>query len=333
VELTELEQRLIPFSRAKYDDPKARVHDVVKMPGHAGFAYGFSVTSRDIVESWFIRLPPPNVQWKGTADVLRQVEILNALDRTTVPHCSVKWSGNDLEWFGCPYFVVPKLEGDVLRLGEREWGRKLPEEKLQSLGAQAMRALAGIHRVKLAEVPYLGTPIPFEEDVTRWDRFYERAAEPERLAGVPDARRKLLAKLPADAPVGVFHGDFQTANLFCSFAGDLLAVIDWELVGVGATLNDVGWIATFSDPEAWAGDGSGRPMFLDPDTLVRLYTQAYGAPLPDLNWFRALAAYKFAIISGFNLSLHRRGKRHDPAWEMTSLSMKPLVDRALELLG
>ncbi len=64
-----------------------------------------------------------------------------------------------------------------------------------------------------------------------------------------------------------------------------------------------------------------------------LYAQAYGAPLPDLNWFRALAAYKFAIITGFNLSLHRRGKRHDPLWEETKLSMTPLIDRANELLG
>jgi aminoglycoside phosphotransferase (APT) family kinase protein len=125
----------------------------------------------------------------------------------------------------------------------------------------------------------------------------------------------------------------KTANLFCSFEGDLLAVIDWELVGVGATLNDVGWIATFSDPNAWAAGVAGRPMFLDPDTLVRLYTKAYGRKLPDLNWFRALAAYKFAIIAGFNLSLHRRGKRTDPSWEMTAMSMKPLIDRALDLLG
>ena len=31
----------------------------------------------------------------GTADVLRQVAVLNALDGTDVPHCSVKWSGDD----------------------------------------------------------------------------------------------------------------------------------------------------------------------------------------------------------------------------------------------
>ncbi|MCZ6889429.1 MAG: phosphotransferase family protein, partial [Gammaproteobacteria bacterium] len=285
------------------------------------------------VESWFIRLPPPNVNWRGTADVLRQVEVLNALDGTPVPHCSVKWSGDDLEWFDCPYFVVPKLEGDVLRLGADEWGVKLTDEVRHDLGVQAMTALAMVHKVDAAKLPYLGDAIPFNEDVERWDRFYERAADPERLARAPEVRRRLLETIPEDAPVGVFHGDFQTSNLFCSMRGDLLAVIDWELTGIGATLNDVGWICTFSDPEAWASGPTARPMFLDPETLTSMYAKAYGEPLPDVNWFRALAAYKFAIITGLNLSLHRRGKRHDPTWEETKLSMTPLIDRALELLG
>jgi len=74
-------------------------------------------------------------------------------------------------------------------------------------------------------------------------------------------------------------------------------------------------------------------MFLDPDTLIDLYQNAYGQRVKDLNWYRALAAYKFAIISGLNLSLHRRGKRVDETWEITALSMKPLIDRAQQLLG
>jgi aminoglycoside phosphotransferase (APT) family kinase protein len=334
MELDELTQRLVPFCQHHYDDPDARVFDVHKMPGHAGFAYGFSVASRSDRESWFIRLPPPNVQWKGTADVLRQVEVLNALDGTTVPHCSVRWSGADTQWFGCPYFIVPKLQGDVLRLGAGEWGAALPHNVLHDLGNQAMTALAKIHRIDWRKkTPYLGDPIPFEDDVVRWDRFYERAADPERLALVPQVRKRLLERVPKDAPVGVFHGDFQTANLFCSPNGTLLAVIDWELTGVGATLNDLGWIATFSDPAAWQKGTDARPSFLDPDTLIAMYTDAWGKPLPDINWFRALAAYKFAIITGFNLSLHRRGKRDDPLWEVTKLSMEPLVQRALDLLA
>ncbi len=339
----ELAERLGPFCRAQYD-ASARVFDVYAMPGHAGFSYGFSVEARGSVESWFIRLPPPNVNWRGTADVLRQVEVLNALDGTAVPHCSVRWSGADLEWFGCPYFVVPKLVGDVLRLGAGEWAAALTDEQRLDLGRAAMRALACVHQVDPAKAPYLGDPVPFADDVERWDRFYERAADPECLARAPACRRRLLETLPSDAPVGIFHGDFQTSNLFCATAGDnageLLAVIDWELTGIGATLNDIGWICTFSDRAAWAKGSGERAMFLDPDTLMALYIQAHGEhyandppALPDLNWFRALAAYKFAIITGFNLSLHRRGKRVDPSWEVTKLSMAPLIDRALELLG
>jgi len=311
MELEELSRRLPAFCRATY--------------GH--------VRHGGTTDSWFLRLPPPNVNWRGTADVLRQVAVLDALDDTDVPHCSVQWSGDDLQWFDRPYFVVPWLEGDVLRLGEGEWGTALSDAQLHELGRQAMTALAGVHRVDPAQATYLGDAMPFEEDVTRWDRFYERAAEPERLKLAPVVRSRLLERLPADAPVGIFHGDFQTANLFCSTDGNLKAVIDWELTGIGATLNDVGWIVTFSDPEAWPKGDGARSMFLDPETLVGLYREAWGGALPDLDWFRALAAYKFAIISGFNLSLHRRGKRHDPVWETTALAMEPLMARARELLG
>ncbi|MEN8162230.1 MAG: phosphotransferase family protein, partial [Myxococcota bacterium] len=306
--------------------------------GHAGFAYGFDCEHEGGRESFFLRLPPPNVKWKGTADVLRQVQALGALEGTEVPHCTVRWSGDDLEWFDRPYFVVPKLEGDVLRLGPGEWGVKLPPERLREMARQAMRALAGIHRVPWqGRAPGLGPPIPFAADVERWDRFVPKLAEPERFRLQPRVRERLLERLPEDARVGMFHGDFQVANLFFSFEGQLLAVIDWELVGIGATGNDVGWIATFNDPAAWdglgRGPGPGSTPFPRADELVALYQEAWGEPLGDLDWFRALAAYKFAIITGLNLSLHRRGKRPDPLWEMVAKSVKPLLGRAAELPG
>ena len=333
MELDELERRLQPFCEAKCG-AGAQAFDVVQMPGHAGFAYGFRVQRAGEVQSWFIRLPPPNVNWRGTADVLRQVAVLNALDGSEVPHCSVQWSGDDLQWFGCPYFVVPWLQGDVLRIGPEEWGAELSDSQMHDLGRQAMQALAGVHRIDPAKAPYLGEPVQFADDVRRWDRFYQRAADAHRLKDAPIVRQKLLDNIPADAPVGIFHGDFQTANLFCrQDPPELLAVIDWELTGIGATLNDLGWILTFSDPAAWSGTRGASPKFLDPPTLIKLYEDAYGAAAQDTNWFRALAAYKFAIISGFNLSLHRRGKRVDDTWEETALSMGSLIDRANELLG
>jgi aminoglycoside phosphotransferase (APT) family kinase protein len=334
VELDELEDRLVPFARAMLGDPFARVSGVQKMPGHAGFSYGFAVTGGGGSESFVLRLPPPNVQWKGTADVLRQVVALRALDSTAVPHCRVRWAGDDPRWFGRPYFVVPRLAGDVLRLGPGEWGTKLAPDARREMARQAMEALAGIHRLDWSSAaPSLGPPIDFEQDVVRWDRFVERAAEPERLAGAPEVRRRLLARIPSGARIGVFHGDFQWSNLFYSFQGELLAVIDWELVGVGATLNDLGWVATFNDPAAWSHADAVSGLMPTADELIAMYERAWGEPLAGLDWFRALAAYKFAIITGFNLGLHRRGKRPDPLWELIGQSMPALVARARELLA
>ena len=48
MELEELEARLLPFARAQYDDPEVQVYGVHKMPGHAGFSYGFSVRSAGV---------------------------------------------------------------------------------------------------------------------------------------------------------------------------------------------------------------------------------------------------------------------------------------------
>lgn len=332
MELNELEERLEPFCRAMYVDEETKVSDVYAMPGHAGFAYGFSTESRGTVESWFLRLPPPNVKLVGTADVLRQVAVLNALDGSTVPHCSIKWSGDDPQWFGRPYFTVPKLEGDVIRIEGSDWVAKLDESTRGEMARQAMTALASLHRVDPAKAGYLGDPIAFDDDVTRWDRFVEKAADPERMVLVPEVRKLLLDNIPQEAPVGIFHGDFQWSNLFCSATGQLLAVIDWELVGVGATFNDVGWIATFNDSKAWADNRSSSGLMPQADELIAMYGEAYGESVPDVAWYRALAAYKFAIITGFNLMLHRRGKRPDPTWEVTKESIEPLFSRARDLL-
>ena len=48
--------------------------------------------------------------------------------------------------------------------------------------------------------------------------------------------------------------------------------------------------------------------------------------------YRALAGYRFGAISCFNVMLHRRGKRHDPEWDLIAPSVKTLFGRAKELL-
>ncbi len=335
MELDELEQRLPAFAQAKLEDSNARVTSVWKMPGHAGFSYGFEVESKGETLRYYLRMPPPNVKLEGTADVLRQVRILNAFRDSKVPIAPVLWSGDDPQWFGRPFFVTPCFEGDTFKTAEGEWGLTLTKEQVAPMAEQAMRALANIHKLEWQSAGLdLGDPVPFERDVTHWDRFYERAADPHLLSDAPKVRELLLAKTPQNTRIGLFHGDFQWSNLFYSYDRELLAVIDWELANIGACFNDIGWITTFTTPEAWAHEGGGGAGLLPhPDTLVEWYIDEYGEDPGDINWFRALACYKFGIITGLNLSLHRRGKRDDPHWEDLKDSMPTLMAYALKMLA
>ncbi len=329
MELDELQARLVPFVREKLGDPGARVENVAKGPGHAGFSYFFdAVLSDGERRAYFLRLPPPGVKLEGTADLMRQVTAVRALEGTGVPHAPIVWAGTEADWFGLPYFVQPRLPGDTLK---DDYPERFSDAQLRDMARQAMVALAGIHRVPRERLGYLGEFWGYEFDVTRWDRFYERAAEQELLALQPRVKQLLLEKVPHEAPIGLYHGDFQWSNLLYSPAGELLAVIDWELCGVGPTLNDLGWVCAFSDPAAWAHDRGSRMPHAD--ELEGWYWEAMGSRPGDIRWFKALAVYKFAIISGFNLMLHRRGKRHDPHWEEIKPSMQANMEYALRMLG
>ncbi|MGE0600136.1 MAG: phosphotransferase family protein [Dehalococcoidia bacterium] len=327
MELDEIGGRLVPFIRAKLDDPGATVENVAKGPGHAGFSYFFDAVSHGLRTSYFIRLPPPGVKLEGTADVMRQVAAVRALKDTAVPHAPILWASAEEDWFGVPYFVQPRLDGDTLK---DEWPLQFSREQLRHMARDAMTALAGIHKVDPAKAPYLGEYWGFEFDVTRWDRFYERAAEPQLLALQPRVKELLLEKIPRDARISIFHGDFQWSNLLYSRSAELLAVIDWELCGIGPGLNDVGWICAFSDPDAWAHEQERRMPH--GDELEAWYREAYGDVTGDIRWFKALAMYKFGIITGFNLMLHRRGKRHDPHWEDIAPSAQSNMEYALKML-
>jgi aminoglycoside phosphotransferase (APT) family kinase protein len=327
----DLAAQLAALCRARSGDSAASVDDVAALPGHAGFSFAFTLHAHEQSERLVLRLAPPDVRVHGTADVARQARLVEALGRRGIPVPPVRWYGDELDWFGRPYSVVELLPGSTLAAENERGG--LSAELCRELAGQAVGVLARLHALEpVAAACWLDEPLDPADDVERWDRFVERAADPELVALAPALRRRLIERVPASFRTGMFHGDFQWSNLLVD-GGALVAVLDWELAAVGAVLNDVGWLCLFSDPGSWADDHLPLPPVPPPDEIERAYAAACGAPVDgDVAWFRALAGYKFAAISGFNLMLHRRGKRLDPYWERLERSIPRLFERGLELL-
>lgn len=339
MDTTELAQRLKAFCRAHTADRGANVGEITALPGHAGFSWSFRLDFREschyVTEDLVLRLPPPGVRWVGTADVVRQARVMQALAGSGVPVPRVRWAGDDLQWFERPYSIVERLPGDTLRLmpALTDTPTTLDAAALRLVAEQVTAALAALHRVEWQPlVADWGPPPSLEEEVRRWDWLHERTADPALTAAAPRVRERLLATVPPPGRTGLYHGDYQWSNHLLK--GDrLLAVLDWELAGVGETLMDLGWLALFSDNDSWASRCRWDAPLPAPDEIVALYESAAVVKASGIEWFRALAGYKFALITGLNLALHRRGKRPDPHWEEIGPSAPRLLERALELLG
>ena len=331
--IEEVTAQLTKLVRAKTGDAAARAHSLETLPGHAGFSYSFilerSTDSATPAGKFVVRIAPPDVKISGPADIVRQARVMASLADTPVAVPPIIWYGDEPEFFDRPYFVGGFVEG--FKLGESQ----LPLAHLKRLARAGIATMAALHNVAWEpRRDAWGAPFALSDELKRLDYLLDRdTLDPAVVARGPELRERLRSSLPAGTRIGCVHGDFQWSNVLFD-EERVVALIDWEISLVGATLLDLGWICFFSDPQSWVGTDV-RGSLLNADEIVDAYAEAAGFPvsIPEVRWFRAFAGYRFGVITCFNLMLHRRGKRHDPLWEETALSAPRMFERGLELLG
>jgi aminoglycoside phosphotransferase (APT) family kinase protein len=324
--------QLTALVRAKTGDAGARAHSLESLPGHAGFSYSFILERSDPgatpAGKYVVRIAPPGVKISGPADIVRQARVMASMAGTPVAVPPIIWYGDEAEFFDRPYFVGGFVEG--FKLSESP----LPHAHLKRLARNGIATMAALHNVAWeTRREAWGEPFALSEELKRLDYLLDRPTlDPAVVARAPELRERLRSSLPAGARIGCVHGDFQWSNVLFN-EERVVALIDWEISLVGATLLDLGWICFFSDPQSWVGVDPGRGALLNADEIVDTYAEAAGFPVsPEVRWFRAFAGYRFGVITCFNLMLHRRGKRHDPLWEDTALSAPRMFEHGLELV-
>jgi aminoglycoside phosphotransferase (APT) family kinase protein len=337
-DIEQVTAQLTALVRAKTGDAGARAHSLESLPGHAGFSYSFILERSDPgakpAGKYVVRIAPPGVKISGPADIVRQARVMASLADTPVAVPPIIWYGDEPEFFDRPYFVGGFVEG--FKLGESP----LPLVHLKRLARKGIGTMAALHNVAWEpRREAWGEPFALSEELKRLDYLLDRPTlDPAVVARAPELRERLRSSLPAGARIGCVHGDFQWSNVLFN-EERVVALIDWEISLVGATLLDLGWICFFSDPGSWVSTNGGGPdvrgSLMNADEIVDAYAEAAGFPvsIPEVRWFRAFAGYRFGVITCFNLMLHRRGKRPDPLWEDTALSAPRMFEHGLELLG
>lgn len=333
MELEELGKRLGRWADVHVGEGTV-IEGVAPLPGNAGLSFGFRLARpHTLPEGCVIRLAPFGVRRQRTTDVLRQVPLLEALWQQHIPVARVRWSSDDPRWFGTDAFIVDWLDGEPLHMTDPSISTPLGPDGVGPLLEQAVDVLAEVHAVPWERIWPSEKPRGLVEEITWWSRLLERVREPSFSASADTLLAALMSTAHRSPRIGLCHGDYQTNNVLYRDER-LVGVVDWELAGVGPQLLDLGWLGMMTDRRCWSEDYAAMLRVCAPlSDLVARYEAKSGEPVYDVEWYVALACFRFGAIVAFNTMLHRSGKRVDSFYEVLSRSLPCLFDRGCELIA
>ncbi|HET8788261.1 MAG TPA: phosphotransferase family protein, partial [Actinomycetes bacterium] len=202
--------------------------------------------------TWVLRRPPLHGVLPSAHDMGREHRVITALAGTPVPVPATFGLCQDPAVTGAPFYVMAHVDGVVPR-DEATVAAALDEPARAAAAGSLIDALVALHGVDPDQVGLgeLGRRSGYlERQLARWQRQLEQSRT-RPLPALDEVHRRLAAHLPVQVgPARIVHGDFRLDNVVLSPAGQVLAVLDWELCTLGDPLADVGLLQVY-----WAEPG------------------------------------------------------------------------------
>jgi aminoglycoside phosphotransferase (APT) family kinase protein len=255
--------------------------------------------------TYVLRHPPPHKRANSDETMRREARVLSALAGSDVPHPALIAACPDVDVLGAAFYLMEPVAGFNPSTGVPEPHASDPAMQ-RSMGLSMADAIAALGRVDFRAVGLadLGKPDGWlERQVERWRSHLNGydAIEGYRGADIPGVETVaawLDERTPASWTPGLIHGDFHFANVIMRpDAGELAAVVDWELATIGDPLLDLGHLlATWPTTGAGVAAGLGSLALPSPDDVIAQYAKGSSRSLDDVEWYRVLACYRLGII-------------------------------------
>jgi aminoglycoside phosphotransferase (APT) family kinase protein len=251
---------------------------------------------------WALRRPPLGKRLVSAHDMAREHRIISALQETDVPVPPVVGLCEDDSVNGAPFFVMEFVDGPILR-SRTEAEQSFDEDQRRSIGERVVDTLVAIHgtdpdRVGLGD---LGRREDYvARQLRRWHGQWVKSKTHE-VPLIDDVHSRLEARIPEQGRATIVHGDYRLDNMILSEAGEVAAVVDWELCTLGDPLADLGMLLVY-----WSEAGDElTPLFEAPTTAAGFlardevrdrYARLSGRDVSGIDFYVALAWWKLGII-------------------------------------
>jgi aminoglycoside phosphotransferase (APT) family kinase protein len=237
-----------------------------------------------------------------------------------IPTPRILASSEDAALDGRPFILMEKMRG--LRVEDA-----IEEASARTLVASAFAAIRAVHAVGHDRSGIGDEPVTdLEAEVARWQRLASRGPA-DLVRDIGRLQSELLRARPAERVPALVHGDYHLGNVLFE-SGRVVGILDWEIAELGQSPLDEAALCMVAIREAFKEPNPGREAALPLHEMMEL---ADGGP--DFDWYLAATCHKYAAIFGYNLDLHRRGRRHDPLYEQLTQTIPGLVDAGLALLA
>jgi len=333
------------------DERAAALTATVIEGGRSNLTYRVDGARRPLI----VRRPPLGHVLSSAHDMRREHRVISALAASAVPVPVAIDVVDDTETrdvTGTVFFVMERAPGRVL--AHRTQNADYSPAALHALGLELAGHLADLHAVDpaAAGLQDFGRPDGFLE---RQLRTWRRQLDASRSRETPtlDALQASLERdVPASVRTGIVHGDYRLDNALVVGTGDdahVSAILDWEMATLGDPLVDLGMFALYwqigdlSGEAGEAGDddddaSAAVPSAVDPaagypdlDELVDAYASRADTTVPNLDWYRAFAAYKLAVILEGIHYRFRAGDTVGAGFDRMGGLVEPLARRGLEV--
>ncbi|HVT20303.1 MAG TPA: phosphotransferase family protein, partial [Mycobacteriales bacterium] len=221
-------------------------------------------------------------------------------------------------WVGSPFLLMPRITGRTLTTNPSfitdGWLAEGSAEEQTAVFRRFVEMLARIHRVDATGIPATGGGPSLSGVIDYWERYLNWATDDcEATAIYREAVAWCRDHLPADPPPAtVLWGDPQLTNLVIDDAGEIAAVLDWEMSGVGPAELDLSWFLVLHEHAAETA-GAELPGFPGRQKIIEWYEAAAGRSLADLYFYDVLANLRSgAIVARIGAIMALAG--HSASW-------------------